>query len=113
MAIEAAERLSAAADSELGGLLGIARERLQHARQEETAAKKVVAIETMESECVALALSHGACAEGGLNVMMMTKENFKPPAGSFALISVTLGIRCQLAYLDMSLASGSNFCSLQ
>ena len=39
--------------------------------------------------------------------------NFKPPAGSFALTSVTLGIRCQLAYFDISLASGSNFCSLQ
>ena len=63
MAIGAAERLSAAADSKLGGLLGVARERLQHARQEETTAKKVAAIETMESECVALALSHGACAE--------------------------------------------------
>ena len=42
-----------------------------------------------------------------------TCQNFKPPAGSFALTSVTLGMRYQLAYFDISLASGSNFCSLQ
>ena len=41
------------------------------------------------------------------------ERNFKSLRGVFALISVTLGIRCQLAYFDISLASGSNFCSLQ
>ena len=40
-----------------------ARARLERARKEETAAQKVAAIEAMEDECVALALSHGACAE--------------------------------------------------
>ena len=63
VAIEAAERMSAAPGSELGGSLDVARERLQYARGEETAAQKVAAIETMEDEFVALALSHGACAE--------------------------------------------------
>jgi len=28
---------------------------------------------------------------------LLDNKNFKPPAGSFALTSVTLGIRCQLA----------------
>ena len=49
---------------------------------------------------------------GGVKAVFNTR-NFKPPAGSFALTSVTLGIRCQLAYFDISLVSGSNFCSLQ
>ena len=63
MAIGAAESMPAAVDNKLGGLLDAARERLQYAREEETAAQKVAAIETMEDEFVALALSHGACAE--------------------------------------------------
>ena len=33
--------------------------------------------------------------------------NFK----ASGLTSMTLGIRCQLAYFDFSLVSGSNFCS--
>ena len=64
VAIEAAERMSAAPGSELGGSLDVARERLQYAREEEIAAQKVAAIETMEDEFVALALSQGACGEG-------------------------------------------------
>jgi hypothetical protein len=50
---------------ELDRLLIAAHARLEHAREEETAAQKVAAIETMESEFVALAMSHGACAEEG------------------------------------------------
>ena len=40
-----------------------ARARLECAQEGETAAKKVATIETMEMEFVALAKSHGTCAE--------------------------------------------------
>ena len=64
-AIDIAERVSVGADDkpELDRLLSAAHAQLQRAREEETAAQKVAAIETMESEFVALAMSHGACAE--------------------------------------------------
>ena len=48
-----------------------------------------------------------------MTCLVFLPTNFKPPAGSFALTFVTLGMRCQLAYFDISLASGSSFCSLQ
>ena len=52
------------------------------------------------------------CASSPLGDGTRLTVNLKPPAGSFALTSMTLGIRCQLAYFDISLVSGSNFCSL-
>ena len=71
-AIGAAERVSVGVDNkpELDRLLVAAHARLERAREEETAAQKVAAIETMESECVALAMSQGACAEGGQSPML-------------------------------------------
>ena len=39
--------------------------------------------------------------ESGQNLVYV-RNGPKPPAGSFALTSVTLGIRCQLAYFDIS-----------
>ena len=64
-AIGAAERVSVGADDkpELDRLLIVAHAQLERAREGETAAQKVAAIETMESEFVALAMSQGACAE--------------------------------------------------
>ena len=66
LAIGTAERVSIGADDkpEMDRLLVAAHARLERAREEETAAQKVAAIETMESEFVALAMSQGACAEG-------------------------------------------------
>ena len=71
-AIGAAERVSVGADDkpELDRLLVAAHARLERAREEETAAQKVAAIETMESEFVALAMSQGACAEEEQQVML-------------------------------------------
>ena len=65
VAIGTAELMSVGVDikPEMDKLLNAARARLERAREKETAAKKVAAIETMESEFVALAMSHGACAE--------------------------------------------------
>ena len=71
-AIGAAEQVSVGADDkpELDRLLVAAHARLERAREEETAAQKVAAIETMESEFVALAMSQGACAEEEQLVML-------------------------------------------
>jgi TPR repeat protein len=62
-AIEAAQRLDGADGMGLLSLLDAARDRLAHARVEQTAAQKQTAIETTEKEFMALALSHGADAE--------------------------------------------------
>ena len=70
VAIGIAERVSVGADSrpELDKLLSAAHAQLERAREEETAAQKAAAIETVESEFVALAIrdtgeTRGACAE--------------------------------------------------
>ena len=70
LAIGIAEQLpqvmwSADDKHELDTLLPAARVRLQRAREEAMAAQKAAAIETVECEFVALAMSHGACAEAG------------------------------------------------
>ena len=67
VAIGTAERVLVGTDDkpEMDRLLVAARARLATAREEETAAQKVAAIETMENEFVALAMSSGACAEEG------------------------------------------------
>jgi hypothetical protein len=65
LAIGTADRVSVGADDkpEMDRLLVTARARLERAHEEEIAAQKVAAIETTETEFVALAMSHGACAE--------------------------------------------------